>query len=283
MAMFPVSDDQSLQDAVNYLLSGPSGLGQNFTGFSTSETGYLTGNYRTPYTQVDPASLYVYPIPLSTSEMLDEHTWKYTFSSTQPFAPFALGNNIEINGVADSYYDGTYTPIGVIECTTDYVIVRTTGSYAIVAPSTGGTATYTNMDTFMSTDCNSKVVVTGGTDRVFISAQLDNIIDYFVPTGTESLQYKVAVNRYIGSPSTDITKPGIVFLQDKTVAEKTYNFTGLTGSGSLPIVETVFVSVIDSPAPAYYWYILEIEYQGVLEVTRNTFKLRSFTTQVVKQ
>ena len=36
-AKYPVDigDDEGIVDAVNYLLSGPSGLGQNFSGFSS--------------------------------------------------------------------------------------------------------------------------------------------------------------------------------------------------------------------------------------------------------
>ncbi len=51
MAQFPVTtgDPQGVIDGVNYLLSGPSGLGQNFAGRSFSDQAWLTGNGRTPY------------------------------------------------------------------------------------------------------------------------------------------------------------------------------------------------------------------------------------------
>ena len=73
-AKFPVelSDQEGIVDAVNYLLSGPAGLGQNFSGFSDFNPAWLTGNFRTPYTVTTPANLYVAPISLSTAEMLDE-------------------------------------------------------------------------------------------------------------------------------------------------------------------------------------------------------------------
>ena len=54
MAKFPVEldDDEGQADAINYLLSGPSGLGQNFAGFSENGVNWywLTGNYRPPFT-----------------------------------------------------------------------------------------------------------------------------------------------------------------------------------------------------------------------------------------
>ena len=88
-AKYPVelSDQEGIVDAVNYLLSGPAGLGQNFAGFSSYSPVYVTGNFRIPYTQVDPASLYVPPIALSNAEQLDDRTIKYTFASAQPSPP----------------------------------------------------------------------------------------------------------------------------------------------------------------------------------------------------
>ena len=54
MAKFPLEyndqDSQAAVDAINYVLSGPTGLGQNFAGFSDYNTVYLTGNYQTPFT-----------------------------------------------------------------------------------------------------------------------------------------------------------------------------------------------------------------------------------------
>jgi hypothetical protein len=52
MAQFPVDynskDSEGVVEAVNYLLSGPSGLGQNFAGTNQFTQGWLTGNSRSP-------------------------------------------------------------------------------------------------------------------------------------------------------------------------------------------------------------------------------------------
>ena len=48
MAQYPVEDTAGLFEAVNYLLSGPSGLGQNFQGFSSYQPAYVTGTFRQP-------------------------------------------------------------------------------------------------------------------------------------------------------------------------------------------------------------------------------------------
>ena len=54
MAKFPIDytskDSEEIVDAVNYLLSGPSGLGQNFDGVNYFEPSWLTGALRTPTT-----------------------------------------------------------------------------------------------------------------------------------------------------------------------------------------------------------------------------------------
>jgi len=54
MSQFPVEysnkDSEGLVEAVNYALSGPGGLGQNFSGFNDSYTAWLRGNIRTPAT-----------------------------------------------------------------------------------------------------------------------------------------------------------------------------------------------------------------------------------------
>lgn len=50
MAKFPVEpgDIDGIIDGINYALSGPSGLGQNYSGYATSQPGWLTANFRSP-------------------------------------------------------------------------------------------------------------------------------------------------------------------------------------------------------------------------------------------
>jgi len=223
MSKFPVesNDTDGITDAVNYLLSGPAGLGQDFAGFSSSSPGWLTGNYRTPFTNPNPINLAIAPIPLGVSEMLDERTWKFTFATPQSSPPFLNGNILEVVGVADSFYDGAYSPIGVVSCTTTYVIARLTASYALRAPSSGGTAALNAMNQWNSTDCNARVTVAGASDRVFISGQLNSILSYVGRT-TGSLYHYVAINRYKGVLNDDPINPDYVFILDETVAERIY-------------------------------------------------------------
>ena len=255
---YPVTANTSeIVDGVNLALAGPGGLGQNFSGVSLTDTGYLTGNYRLPYSDTVNYQLTVDPIALGTSQMLDERTWKYTFATPEASAPFGLGNTVTITGVTNNYYDGTFNTIGVIECTVDYVICRSVEPYPVVANSTGGTVskgiiTY-DTDTWYSTDCNAKVTVVGNTERVFINAQIKNAYAFKKLT-TGPYSYTVAINRYVAVSNNDPTNPDFEFPFDKTIAYQTYNnsldatadqaltFTITSGTSvSSPLQRTYFI------------------------------------------
>jgi len=303
MAQFPVesSDTTGIIEGLNYLLSGPSGLGQNFAGFSSYAQAWLTGNYRTPFTWTSIRNLYVAPINFSSIEFLDSRTLKVTFTGTVSPAPFTQGNQVTIAGVTISPgmydYNGTYRNIGIVECTTTYCTIRLSADETITAAGGSGTIGMNLDDVSNSTDCNARVTVTGATDRVFISGQLDQTISYEVPSGTGELTVTVEVNRYRGFINSDPVNPDYLFDPDGTVAEKVYVRSGLTGTGTLDPIETVFSTLIDQPTSynnkpltpwtAYYWYILEVRWQSTganpVYVTSDEFGLRSLSTQVVKQ
>jgi len=288
MPQFPVSDAQGIQDGLNYVLSGPSGTGQNFSSFGSGDLGDLTGNFRPPYTiynaTTTPAvDLYVAPISLSTAEMLDGRTWKYTYTTPLAQPAFQLGQPITVLGVANPFYDGTFTTIGVIESTTTYVVARSQETYTVVANSTGGTVELNSMAARISTDCNAKVTVTSAQDRVVLSAQLNNTI-YVDPANLPgTLEYKVEINRYVASPTNDVANPDYRFAYESTVISKTLDLA-VTVSQQSP-EETLFINFIDQPGPGYYWYILEVTFTdlaGGQIVTNSQVDLRSFTAQVLK-
>ena len=283
MSQFPINTKQGLYEAVNYLASGPSGLGQDFAGFSSFQPAYLTGNFRLPFTQSTPSTLYIAPIACSKAEPLDDYTFKYTFSSTQSTPPFSNGQPLIGAAWTDSFYNGSWAPIGVATCTTTYVIVRSSSAYpGQPADLAGGFVELSANGVLDSTDCNARVIVNSGTDRVFISAQLVDTISY---TGSGDLTYKVQINRYVGFLNNDPTNADYLFIFDATVAERSYTRSGLSGTGTLAEIETVFSTAIDTPVPGFYWYILEVEFDttGSLEITQAEFGLRSLSSQVVKQ
>lgn len=377
MSVSPSFTEQQLNDSVNYLLSGPGGLGQNFQGFSDYNQGQITGNERIPFTQLsfaytsygltgeytivvndnqglivnmlvtgvgigsgativsigelttdgsiitlsvantsDVNSLaifrqatkpYVYtdPISISTAEMLDARTYKYTFTTPyttvdpQRVVPFTLGQAIVVSGVTDTSYNQTFSPIGVVACTTTYVIARTLTDNTIVANSTGGSVTfsittnsaspYPNKFNFIHTDCNGLATVNSATDRVFITAQLNN--NYGVSSLTSGvLNVAVFINRYLVTNSTDPNSPGAIYTYDETITGKIINHSISSGYTTIPSIgtyeESIFATVIDIPPIGLYWYVVDLAYNGstpTMQIVVNDLSLRSLSTQVVKQ
>lgn len=299
---YPVTGTTAdIVEGLNYVLSGPGGLGQNFAGFSAYETAYLTGNFRIPFSQSTTAKLYVAPIALSNAQQIDSRTIKYTFAALQPSAPFQLGNGLTVTGVTPSTYNSlslknagtSINQIGVIECTTAYVIVRTVSNIttALGTYVSGGSIEYSSMDVYNSTDCDVRVTVQGGQERVFISAQANQTISYTATTASDVNIY-VEISRYTATLTNDTANQEFTFEGPDTISSRKYSYVGVTGSGVYPL-ETIFTSVIDiptdpdtgKPQPGYYRYILEVYFEvisGDIQVTEDALSLRSITAQVVK-
>ena len=230
MPQFPVSDQQGIIDGLNYVLSGPSGTGQNFAGVSIDQAASLSGNYRPPFTNSG-GDLTVGPIALSTSEWLDPFTYKFTFATTQAAPPFQLGNNLTTAGTSLSFYNDYWGSIGVIECTVDYVILHTSNAYANPGTATGGEISFI-IDTsdadpttgWTSTDCNAKSTVTSQTDRVFINAQINT--EYtFKKALSGAYSYTAAINRYRAVSNYDPSNPDLKFIFDRTISQQEYIIT----------------------------------------------------------
>jgi hypothetical protein len=271
MATYPISsgDTANILEAVNYVASGPSGLGQQLQGFSSYTPTNLTGNFRVPFTATG-ASMYVEPIPLSTAEWLDDYTWKYTFAAAQPSAPFALGNPVRVTGVTPSDYNGYFLRIGVVECTTTYVICREQTPYpnpGVIG--TGGQIELNVVDALnlgegaeISTDANAFLSIDGGNSLVSVTAQVDiSPFDYAVlytdyPTAVPELNIYVLIYRYIAINVGTIPNPQYRFVPDKIVSQEliynaplndytqgvpvTYNFiSGTSDAGSAGIYTSV--------------------------------------------
>lgn len=357
MAQYPINTPDALYEAVNYLASGPSGLGQNFQGFSDYFDAYLTGNFRRPYSvtssfitkvsngvigeftvtvpdtdeiqigspvtgtgigtnaivvditglvitlsvantnniingsvtfSTPPRQINILPIACSAAYQLGPSTFKYEFASPQLIPPFQLGNNLYGSGWSNNFYNDSQGGIGVIECTTTYAIFQVSSLYPGTGDDLGGgfVEVY-NMNADISTDCNARVTVLGGTDRVFISAQLNNQISYVNPGAASELTYYVAINRYKGYPNDNPINPDFLFSFDATVFRETYYWDSISGSGTFADIETLFTTVLDQPGPGYYWYILDIRFEipdgSQLYITTCKVGNRTMSVQVVKQ
>lgn len=85
------------------------------------------------------------------------------------------------------------------------------------------------------TDLQSRVGVTGGNDRVSVTAQLN--VDYTVTTTADcTLEYTVFINRYRAEQSRNINYPDYLFFYDATIASQTYTNLFTTTSGGLQTV-----------------------------------------------
>mgnify|MGYP003348872178 CR=1 FL=1 len=296
MSRYPVviDDQQAQTDAINYLLSGPSGLGQNFSGYSNYLPSYLTGSSVAPYNQDTVHNLYIPPIDLSTASLIDSLTVEVGFFSAQTSIPFQVGDRVTIVGSSEGFYNQTYE-YGVVSCTLSSCRIRLVNVENNTIPvGYAGTIELNVNQLPLFTDCNAKVTVTGNTDKVFVSGQLEFFIDYDVPVGTGSMDVNVQINRFRGHTSGDSLNPNYYFTYDGLVTNKFYSFTSLSGTSSTTVNDAIFTNMIDqfnsnfnndkNPWPAYYWYVLQVVINGtntnILDVYAG---LRSLAAQVVKQ
>ena len=297
MSQFPIEigDDAATNEAVNYLLSGPAGLGQNFQGFSAYLPAYVRPSGRQPWdlpvTVGDPPtaqplnpSIYLdIPINNITASPNPGQEIVLTFNTPLATAPFQYGDSVDLAGVTPSFYNDAYT---VFSCTTNDVTLFTAGTYTWPAYVSNGSVGRNYMNYPNSTDCNARVTVTGPTDQVFVSAQLDLSYEYECFNNI-SYDVVVRISRGKGFPDTTPGSNDYLFADFITISEKTFTKTVTVGSGT-DTLEAIFTTVLDGPNLdfGYYWYILEVEFVALItDVTigRATTGLRSLTAQVIKQ
>ena len=210
MAQFPIEidDGQAINEAVNYLLSGPAGLGQNFDGFSDYNPAYLTGTFRAPFTvpitTTPPPSLYQAPINIGNISTLTNPPplaiIEVTYTTPQSPVPFQVGDTVNIANATPDYYDDEYSR-GVIEVSSTGIKLQYDAVNAVPAYVSGGDIFKNASNTNVSTDCNGRVTVYGPTDKVFLSAQLNLDFTYDCTVASE-WDIKIKIDRYAGFPTT---------------------------------------------------------------------------------
>lgn len=264
MAKFPVEigDSEGIIDSVNYLLSGPGGLGQNFQGFSDYQGAYLTGAFRapftTPLTTTPPPELYVAPINISniTVPTNPGRIIEITFASAQPSPPFAPGDTVRIRSANPSFFNDLYSR-SVVSCSTTGVVLQTQGTFTWPAYVSGGNIRKDLTDIENSTDCNGRVTVYGPTDRVFLSAQINIDTSYTCSTASE-FDVIVRINRYRGTPTAVANDNDFTFdLDTNPIVSEQITHYSVSTNGSTGNTEYIFTTVLDQPSFGYYWYILD--------------------------
>lgn len=261
MSQFPVEDEAGLYEAINYLLSGPAGLGQNFEGFSTYFPAYIRPANRAPFTipltTTQNPNWYVAPIAISNIVALDTNSFQVTYASTQTPAPFTAGDVVSISGVDDSggeTFNGDYT---ILSGDSSGIVCGTQGAYTWATYNSGGEVSRDWTDVRTSTDCNAFVTVYGPTDQVFISAQLQLDYDWTASTANSEFDLLVQINRYRGFPIQG--QPGqFVFQFDTTITQQRYHQVVSTANNDS--IESIFSTALDSPGYGFYYYILEVQF-----------------------
>ena len=306
MAKFPVeyTDDEGVVDAVNYLLSGPSGLGQNFEGYSAYLPAYLRPASRQPWSlpidsTLDPSVYLIIPINNITIVGSNPATL-FTMTFTTPLinAPFQFGDRIDISDVVETGGDTSYNDTGytVFSCTNTEVVVGyysggIWNSYNYPTYISGGNIGRDFLNYIIDTDCNAHVTVSGATQQVFVSAQINLEWEYNC-TDTTTYNAKVRIGRLSGFPSATPGSNEYLFQDEVLITEKNNYFIVNPGS-STQRLEAIFTTVLDGPNLnfGYYWYILEVYFEvddlayPVYPVTigKVTTTLRSLTAQVIKE
>jgi len=178
------------------------------------------------------------------------------------------------------------------------VVVKSITPQSSLGAGAGGTVGYFNTiqapaagtnaaaETYLKTDCSTRLTVTSPTDRVFVNVTLDNTLSYTATAATD-IQYSVLVNRYLAISNNDPVNPDFLYSFSGTVAERVYTESVAIGSGTLEF-NTIFGSIIDQPSPAYYLYRVDVQFRivdtgGAAQIDRSEVRLRNLTGQVVKQ
>lgn len=303
MSKYPVesSDIEGITAGVNYLLSGPAGLGQNFSGKSRTNQ-QLSGNFynngdRVETTDVD--SLF----DVSSVVKIDDYTWKLNFTTTQAFPPFFPSNRIRI-GIDSTnypYYGNIVTPIGVVECTVDYVTVAfdlpIDISYYNDIP---GTVVWFSFGStlvnpfYIPFYVDATATINSATDRVFLSGQATNLnlfVNNYSSADPQFFTVYVMINRYVSTIVPDGVNFKTVLTFDTTIVTQSKTTTIAAGDMvELQYDGFYFTSFIDEPIIGNYEYRLEMlqAYEGYDSPTPPILSsinvgACTLTSQVVKQ
>jgi len=271
MAKYPVesSDQEGVIDAVNYLLSGPSGLGQNFDGFSAYLPAYLRPSTRRPWSiPIDSTlnpSVYL-NIPISDAVPVGGNPSQFvtfTFATPQATAPFQYGDKLEVYDVVSTGPGEPYNfadGYNVFSCGTTAVTIITSEAFEWQTYSSGGWVGRDYLNYPITTDCYGTVTVQGATTQVFVSAQLNMAWEYDCVNAGD---YNVVVSivRERGFQSTTAGSSEYLFADPVLISEKTFIKTVTPGPGT-DTLEAIFTTVLDGPNLdfGYYRYYIIVQF-----------------------
>ena len=309
MPQYPVSDQQGIIDGLNYVLSGPGSLGQNFQGYSSSITTALTDeifNFSTGLRQVDS--------PIVTNAL------QYYLTDCEV--------NVGVNGNQDRVIvngqinvDFDYTTL--IDTSLEYTVAinryraypntsntvvdylyyfeETLASYAYnygLSTSENGLTAVTATGTKIAYTLPATGSLTPAVDVVLTGVNattgtgLDAVIQIQIAYGSagsyNDTNTKVTVLQ-LGSDWTvgdTIVIPGTSLGGATPANDLTLTVTQVSsGSGPTISQETIFTGIIDEPTIGYYLYVIELQWYaltGALTIDTVDLGVRSISAQVAK-
>jgi hypothetical protein len=301
MSQFPLDTTSNLVEAVNYLLSGPTSIGQSFEGMSAvgdpnlpyigTPTGtYFTGTIVSPYTRDSLTTRYAswsstdIPVTISNITIVNDNTLTiaYTLPANydginQSERPFVEGQLITVSGVTPSVYDQQYQ-ITEAFFGTGTITVISLENQVWTAYTSGGDITWNYAGENRPTDCSALVTVTGPTDRVFVSSQATTEFgwyDNFGYSGALNITINSRVNRYQAVAKTTLPDgafqpnglrvySGYLWQFDGSLIDvpSYIPYTLSTGPYTHDMGTNIFNNIIDSPGIGYYWYVLEFYFDN---------------------
>ena len=310
MPQFPVSDQQAIVDGLNYLLSGPGNLGQSFQGYSSNVSTALTGDIVDPTTgQISSGLPYVTGylqyyltdcqarvgvqggqdrVVLSAQLNLD---FNYTAVATSGIQyTVALNRYRAYPNTSTNYNDYLFFEQNTIASHVYNLSLPTSsaGLYAVTASGTkiAYTAPATGSLIYPVNYVATAVNATTGTG---LNANIQIQIAYGAAGTYNDTNTKITVM----SPGSDwaigdtividgADVGGVTGVNDLTLTVTQVSF----GAGPTVSQETIFTGVIDKPTIGFYLYAIEVQWyalSGAITIDNADMKVRSITTQVVKQ
>jgi len=263
-----------LNDTVNYLLAGNTGIGQQVSNYYFRTPVYLTGNRQPPYSvgQYDTGNFFSILSAANTAGT----TTTLTFA-TQPTQPYTVGQTIYVDVVNPAStnlslysWGGTQT---VTACTTSTVtyINGFTSSGTFSNPGTVQNG-YPNLKNFsgvtLLTPAYVDVSINGSDDIVLLNSQAKWGADVNLPQPVAPLTniFNVAVS--IQRQDLSYASNLIELVQDNNVYPNGLNPYDIP---RIEPEETVFIGIVDRPPIGVYRYWLTFRWRVISGSSANVY------------
>jgi hypothetical protein len=261
-----------LNDTINYLLAGNTGIGQQVSNYYNRTPVYLTGNRQPPYSVTNTGNLFVILSAVNSAGT----TTTLTFV-TQPTQPYTVGQIIYVDAVNPNStnlslyaWAGTQT---VTACTTS-TVTYINGYFSSGTFSNPGTVQngYPNLKNLsgvtLLTPAYVDVSINGADDVVLLNSQVKWGADVSLPQPVAPLTniFNVAVS--IQRQDLSYASNLIELVQDNNVYPNGLNPYDIP---RLEPEETVFIGIVDRPPIGVYRYWLTFRWRVISGSSTNVY------------